>query len=312
MAPPRVSVVIPTFNRARTIAAAVGSALVQDFEDLECIVVDDGSTDETAAVLAEIQDRRLRVIQGRHAGVSAARNLGVRHAHGELIAFLDSDDLWRRDKLRHDVAFLARYPHIDAVFTDLEKHDGGTVYPSFMRETSVFSAHLNGDRAAGGVPLSRRQMFLVLLEEVPIKPSALTLRRAAFEATGRFDESWSSSEDWEFLLRFARTRRFGYIDEPLTILRVGADSLHRLDQARGEIAMIRLLEHQRKLLVDDREARGAARRGLIARSKHFGWHYNAAGRRVAAAGVLLRGFRMTGSLGLLARAVAALVPDILR
>jgi glycosyltransferase involved in cell wall biosynthesis len=302
-----VSVVIPTFNRAHTIGAALSSVLDQEFADLECLVVDDGSTDDTAAVVAGFQDPRVRYIAGRHAGVSAARNLGVGRARGDIIAFLDSDDLWRRDKLGRDVSFLRGHPDVDAVFTDLEKHDGGAVYSSFMRQTAVFSTRLNGHRKQEGVPLSQREMFLVLLQEVPIKPSALTIRRAAFEATGGFDESWSSSEDWEFLLRFARARRFGYIDQPLAVLRVGRDSLHRLDQERGETAMIRLLHDQRAVVRDDGEARDALRRGLIARVKHFGWHYRALGRRGAAARVLLNGFRLTGSPGLLLRAIAALL-----
>src|SRR5437763_6414862 len=83
-----VSVVIPTYNRAHTVLDAVRSVLTQRFRDLELIVVDDGSTDDTAARLAAVADPRLRVIMGRHAGVSAARNLGVAKASGDLVAFL--------------------------------------------------------------------------------------------------------------------------------------------------------------------------------------------------------------------------------
>src|SRR5919109_4330704 len=119
-----VSVVIPTYNRVRTVPAAVRSVLAQRFRDLECIVVDDGSTDDTVARLATIDDARVRVVMGRHAGVSAARNLGVSKASGDL------------------VSFLARHPGVDVVFTDLEKRDGDQVFPSFMRETAVFARHL--------------------------------------------------------------------------------------------------------------------------------------------------------------------------
>jgi hypothetical protein len=176
-----------------------------------------------------------------------------------------------------------------------------------MRETAVFSRVLGDREYPDGVALSRREVFLVLLEEVPIKPSALTLRRSAFEKAGRFDETWSSSEDWEFLLRFAHAHRFGYVDLPLAVLRVGDDSLHRLDQARGDSAMIRLLLRERPLLRDDREARAAVQRGLVTRVKHYGWHHRDAGRRRAAAAVFLRGFVITFSPGLLVRALAALL-----
>ena len=304
---PRCSVVIPTYNRAHSVGDAIASVLRQTMADLECIVVDDGSTDSTPALLASIKDQRLRLILGRHAGVAAARNLGVAHARAPLVAFLDSDDLWRPHKLTHEVAFLDRHPELDAVFSDLEKEDGGRVYPSFMRETAVFSGLLGEREYRDGVALSRREVFLVLLEEVPIKPSALTLRRDAFDKAGRFDETWSSSEDWEFLLRFARAHRFGYLDLPLAVLRVGDDSLHRTDQARGDTAMIRLLLRERRLLNGDREARAAVQRGLVTRVKHFGWHHGDAGRRRAAAAVFLRGFVLTFSPGLLVRAFAVLL-----
>src|SRR5262249_43779904 len=153
----------------------------------------------------------------------------------------------------------------------------------------------------------RREMFLVLLEEVPIKPSALTIRRDVFDKAGRFDETWSSSEDWEFLLRFSRAHRVGYMDLPLALLRVGDDSLHRTDQARGDSAMRRLLLRERQLLRGDREARAAVHRGLVTRAKHFGWHHIDGGRRRAAAAVFFRGFLITGSPGLLFRGLAALL-----
>src|ERR1700728_4898735 len=96
---PRVSVIIPSFNRAHCIAASVESVLAQSFQDFELIVVDDGSTDETQQVLARFGDR-IRVIRQDNGGVSAARNAGMRVARGSWIAFQDSDDTWRPEKLQ--------------------------------------------------------------------------------------------------------------------------------------------------------------------------------------------------------------------
>ena len=302
-----VSVVIPTYNRAGTVVDAVRSVLAQRFEDLELIVVDDGSTDDTAARLAAIPDVRLRYVQGPHAGVSAARNLGVRHATGSLISFLDSDDLWCSDKLGSEVAVLSEYPDVDAVFSDLEKRHGDRVFASFMRQTAVFS-RLLPSRPGGLLRLEPRELRLCLLEEVPIKPSALTLRRAAFDELGGFDETWSSSEDWELLLRMARTHRFAYIDRPLAVLHISADSLHLMDQTRGETAMIRLLARERASLAGDVEALAAVRRGLVTRIKHFAWHYVDRGQRVRASRVFLNGFALTGAPGLFARALAVWLP----
>jgi hypothetical protein len=303
-----VSVVIPTYNRAHTVLDAVGSVLTQRFRDLELIVVDDGSTDDTAHRLAAVGDPRLQVIMGRHAGVSAARNLGVAKASGDLVAFLDSDDLWHPDKLACEVAFLTHHPEVDAVFTDLEKRHGDQVFPSFMRETAVFSRRLENAGYPDGLVLAPREIRLCLLQEVPIKPSALTLRRAAFDAVGGFDETWSSSEDWEFLLRLAREHRFGYLDRPLAVLHISPDSLHILDQSRGERAMIQLLVRERDTLGNDLEALAAVRHGLVSRIKHFAWHYADAGHRRRAAAVFLQGFGLTGDLGLLARAIAVWLP----
>ena len=302
-----VSVVIPTYNRAHTVLDAVHSVLAQRFGDLELIVVDDGSTDDTARRLATVTDPRLQYVVGEHAGVSAARNLGVHKASGELIAFLDSDDRWYPDKLACEVGFLRRHPEVDVVFSDLEKRHGDAVFPSFMRQTSVFSRRLRHASYPDGLVLEPRDVRLTLLEEVPIKPSALTMRRAAFEAVGGFDESWSSSEDWEFLLRLSRHHRFAYLDRPLAVLTISPDSLHLTDKRWGETAMIRLLAREREALAGDPEALAAVRRGLVSRVKHFAWHHSDAGYRCRACAVYLHGFALTGDVGLLARAVATLL-----
>jgi glycosyltransferase involved in cell wall biosynthesis len=307
-----VSVVIPTYNRAHTVVDAIRSVLTQTFGNLELVVVDDGSTDDTAIRVGGITDTRLRFVRGGHAGVSAARNLGVARATGDLVAFLDSDDLWHTDKLACEVGFLASHPEVDAVFSDLEKRHGDRVYPSFMRQTAVFSRHLAGRHHPDGLILEPRTMRLCLLEEVPIKPSALVLRRRAFDAVGGFDETWSSSEDWEFLLRLARAHRFAYLDRPLAVLFISPDSLHVVDQSRGEAAMIRLLLRERLALADDGEALAAVRRGLVRRSLHFAWHHIDHRRRVPAFRVLMQGFALTGDLGLLARAVAVWMPRALQ
>lgn len=308
----RVSVVIPTYNRAHTVERALASALDQTHAPLEVIVVDDGSIDGTADRLGKWADPRLRYIRRPHAGVAATRNAGVALSRGELVAFLDSDDVWKRNKLGCEVSFLARHPEVDAVFTDLEKHDGDRFVPSFMRDSPLFARRLGAGAYPDGLVLSQREMYLYLLQEVFVKPSALTMRRAAFERTGGFDESWSSSEDWEFLLRFARWGRFGYIDRPLTVLRVSPDSLHRTDQARGETAMLGLLARERRAVAHDPEARAAVERGLRERLKQFAWYYEDRHRPLAAARVYVAGFRITGDPALLVRAASVWLPEPLR
>ena len=168
------------------------------------------------------------------------------------------------------------------------------VFPSFMRQTAVFSRRLIGETPGAVHLLDPRDLRLCLLQEVPIKPSALTLRRSAFDRVGGFDEAWSSAEDWELLLRLAHTHRFAYIDRPLAVLHISADSLHVMDQIRGETAMIRLLTRERADLGGDAEALAAARRGLVTRVKHFAWHHVDRGERSRACRVFLNGFALTG------------------
>jgi glycosyltransferase involved in cell wall biosynthesis len=274
--------------------------------------VDDGSSDDTAVRLAGITDPRLRYVRRPHAGVSATRNAGVALAAGELVAFLDSDDAWKPQKLTGEVGFLEAHPEVQAVFSDLEKYDGDLFIASFMRASPLFGRRLAGVAYPEGVVLPRREMYLYLLQEVFIKPSALTLYRDAFKRTGGFDERWTSSEDWEFLLRLAKWAQFGYIDRPLAVLRLSADSLHRIDQPRGETAMLRLLARERDALRHDPEALAAVRRGLRERVKQFAWYYEDGGRPLRAALVYLRGFRITRDPRLLVRAAGVWTPRALR
>jgi glycosyltransferase involved in cell wall biosynthesis len=116
LAPPQVTVIIPTFNRARYLTEAIQSVLGQTFPDYELIVVDDGSTDGTAAVLEGFGDSRLRVLRQENHGISAAMNAGLRAAQGEYIARLDSDDVWFPNLLAYETRVLDSRPDIGVVY----------------------------------------------------------------------------------------------------------------------------------------------------------------------------------------------------
>src|SRR5688572_29700745 len=117
MTQPLVSVIIPTFNRASCVGAAIASVLAQTYTPLELIVVDDGSSDHTSTVVSAFAPR-LVYMQQTHGGVSAARNRGVAASHGELVAFLDSDDLWLPGKVAAQVALLQAHSEIQACYTN--------------------------------------------------------------------------------------------------------------------------------------------------------------------------------------------------
>lgn len=308
-----MSVVVPTYKRAHIVGDALRSVLAQTFGDLEVVVVDDGSRDDGAErVVRSLGDRRVRYLRQPNAGVPAARNAGVAAARASLVSFLDDDDVWVPDKLARDVAFLARHPEAGAVFSDAEKHDGAARVASFTREAPLFAQFLRDAGSPGEMLLPQRFLFLCLLQEIPILPSTLTVRRESFERVGRFDRAWRAFEDWEFLLRFVKTERVGYIDRPLALYRISSDSLHRVKSIPGRTAIIALLRRERHGLAGDPEALAALRRGIIHQRKTIAWHSEDAGRPGVAFRSYLAGFREVRDPGLLLRAAALIVPSGVR
>jgi len=306
--PMKVSVVIPTYNRGTLVRQALCSVLFQTYQKFEIIVVDDGSTDQTSQEIKPLlADRRVRYLKQEHAGVARARNKGIESASGDLISFLDSDDLWKPYKLEYDINFLRNHPKVGAVFGDLEKQNGEEFIYSFMRATARFSKLLSPAPLPGGMIIDARTMYLFLLQEVPIKPTALTIRREALNLAGRFDESFVSGEDWEFLLRLARVTQFGYIDRPLAVLRVSQDSLHREQKERDHLSVLNLLVKEKRCLVRDREALRAVRWGIGNLAKQLGWYYQNRSEPIAAIGALCKGFWQTMDPGFLLRIAAVCV-----
>src|SRR5262245_56225937 len=279
-------------------------------DDLEVIGGDDGSSDHTATALAALRPgRRLRYFRQRNLGVAAARNTGIRAATGSWISFLDSDDLWKPFKLECEHAFLSQHPEVDAVFSDLEKYDGSHFTPSFMRDTPALAPFLRTASYPAGIVLDQRQTLLWLLEDVPIKPSALTVRRTVLQGVGGFAETLRCAEDWDLLLRMARRHTFGYVDRVLAVLRISGDSLHRTGFVGAQLSMRQLLSRHASSLDHDQAAVDAARRGIGRVSKHLAWHLQARRQRAAATAALLRGYLHTRDFGLLLRAIGVWMPS---
>jgi glycosyltransferase involved in cell wall biosynthesis len=207
---PGVSVVIPTCNRAWCLGEALDSVLAQDFRDFELIVVDDGSTDGTAGLLAGYGDR-IRVVSQENRGVSAARNAGIAAARGGLIAFLDSDDLWLPGKLAAQVAFFAAHPAALICQTEeLWVRNGRRVNPGRRH------------RKRGGL------IFEPSLELCLVSPSAVMARRELFAAVGLFDEALAACEDYDLWLRVACRIPVHLIETALIVKRGGhPDQLSR-------------------------------------------------------------------------------------
>ncbi|MDY6824968.1 MAG: glycosyltransferase [Thermodesulfobacteriota bacterium] len=224
---PLVSVVIPTFNRGHMITDAVDSVMAQSYPGIETIVVDDGSTDETSAVLAPYRDRITMLYQA-NAGVSAARNRGVRHARGELVAFLDSDDWWLPGKIAEQVHFFRSNPEALVCQTDeIWIRNGRRVNPGRRHQ-----------KPSG-------MIFEPSLALCLVSPSAVMLKKDFFLAMGGFDETLPACEDYDLWLRISSRYPVHLIAAPLVVKRGGhPDQLSKmpaLDRFRIQ-SISRLLE----------------------------------------------------------------------
>lgn len=236
---PRVSVVIPTFNRGWILSEAIESILTQDFSDFELIIVDDGSWDDTPAVLNRYGDDII-VRNQNNLGVSAARNAGVRAGSGTYVAFLDSDDLWHKEKLSNQVDFFIQ--NRDAMICQTNEiwiRNGVRVNPKDIHK-----------KRSG-------MIFMPSLLRCMVSPSAVMMRRELFEIVGLFDEGLPACEDYDLWLRVSLRHPIHLIDTPLTIKRGGhPDQLSKLpglDRYRIQ-SIVKILENGRLTKAQHRAA----------------------------------------------------------
>jgi glycosyltransferase involved in cell wall biosynthesis len=193
---PKVSVIIPTYNRGYIVGEAIESVLSQTFDDFEIMVVDDGSTDNTRNVVNFINDNRIKYFYKNNGGVSSARNMGLDKAAGEYIAFLDSDDLWPENYLQTMVTHLQTKPEYGAAYcaTTLQKPDGQIIkYDNFGRCKSG-------------------QITRYLFKNSVIWPSVAVLRKEAVNSMF-FDELLTNAEDSDFFLRVSVQTKFLFVPD---------------------------------------------------------------------------------------------------
>jgi glycosyltransferase involved in cell wall biosynthesis len=199
---PKISVIIPIYNGEIFLEDAIKSVLNQNYDNFECIVVDDGSTDGSA-VIAKKYERNIYLHQ-EHKNVAAARNLGIQKASGEYLAFLDADDIWDINKLEIQINYMEENPDIDYSITkhSLFLAEGLKDFPQWVRTN-----HLQE-------------------ETIAYIPSSLIVRKSAFEIVGYFDESYRISDDSDWFLR-ARDAgiKLGIIDKNLLHKRVHSQCL---------------------------------------------------------------------------------------
>ena len=218
--------IIPAFNRAHCVAAAVESVFAQTFKDLEIIAVDDGSSDGTGDVLARFGSS-IRLIRQENHGVSSARNTGVRAARGRWIAFLDSDDRWHADKLKRQISVLEKY-NGKVCFTRSINHENRILRDiEFISATVCEPEVYYVENAADCVSVSPRH---------PLIQTAVA-DRALLEQAGLFDESLSAAEDAELIFRLSFFSGFYYVDSPLATIFENSDN--SLTYSKNLLSLVR-------------------------------------------------------------------------
>jgi glycosyltransferase involved in cell wall biosynthesis len=184
---PRVSVVIPTFNSSAMVKEAIQSVLSQTYRDFEVVVIDDGSTDNTEAVVRGFGEP-VRYFKQKNQGVSAARNAGIQQSLGEYIAFLDSDDLWLPEKLAEEIPALDDDPKIGLVYCDWSVTSGDAVLQSsYLKDLPAASGYVFDDLIQSGFILT----------------SGVVVRRACLDNVGDFDKSLAIAQDYDLWLRIS-------------------------------------------------------------------------------------------------------------
>jgi glycosyltransferase involved in cell wall biosynthesis len=216
---PLVSVVIPTYNRAGIIAKTIENIFEQTYRNIELIVVDDGSTDDTISVLKSYGEKLRWTVQ-ENAGPSAARNRGISMAKGKILAFQDSDDAWHPSKIERQVGLLER---------------AGEAVPCCICNTDIYTADGRVINSFANAPLNPpyeegiwTNVAEVLATRFIIFCQAVAIRKKVLDKTGGFDETLKSLEDHELALRLAFEGPWAFIRTPLVIQRQGtANSISR-------------------------------------------------------------------------------------
>lgn len=209
-----VSVIIPTYNRGYIIKQAVESVQNQTYSEIEILIVDDGSTDNTEEIVSKISDNRIRYIKNpNNCGVSHTRNLGIAAARGNYIAFQDSDDIWKEDKLQKQMEHM--------------KANGyGMVYCAFEREFQDGTVVAYPPKE---IPLEEKQgsIFKSLLRRNLISTQTMLVKRTVLNDVGYFNEGMSNLEDYELALRIAERFSIGMVDEALVYLKTLSDGINQ-------------------------------------------------------------------------------------
>lgn len=263
----RVSVVVPVYNAERYIEQTLRSVLTSDLRELEVLVVDDGSKDRSAAIIRQINDPRLTLLQQAASGSPARpRNVGLAHARAPYVAFLDADDLIRPDKLSSAIAALDQHPEAGFAFADFEHIDGeGRVLEPSVLAFKIAECAIATRRVEGSWHLiSQAELERGLLQRNFIGTSGVVARRNLLESVGAFDEGLVYAEDLDLWFRLAHRCGALYSDVVGHAYRLAPGSLTYTPNVRTASDRITVLRRERARRSLRRERRHLDR--LIAES----------------------------------------------
>ncbi|MEZ5941931.1 MAG: glycosyltransferase [Planctomycetaceae bacterium] len=267
---PLVSVIVPTYNRALYISEAIESALSQTHPNVEILIVDDGSKDNTPEIVAELaaRDARVRYFRQENAGVSAARNKAILESRGDFIAFLDSDDVWHPWKIELQLSLFALKPELGMVWTDMDamRPTGEVFHKNYLKK--MYSAYtrvsnetlfaesfeLNFDGAGQRQTVMARtgNIYPHMFHGNLVHTSTVLLRKSWADEVGLFDTTMRrAGEDYKFHLATCRLGTVGFLDIASILYRIGME-----DQITSGANRLYFAESYLRTLVEEFEVGG--------------------------------------------------------
>lgn len=266
MAKPFVSIVMPVFNAAAYVKETIDSALEQTYRDIEIIAVDDGSSDGSLALLRSYEPR-IKVLNQVNCGQGRARNRGVELSTGELLAFLDADDLWDPTKVERQVSVLTQHPDALAAYCDHRIIDA--------------KGKVTGPSGALAQPRTSGQLLRnLILGNFIISPSLMMMRRTAFEQVGGFDESLRQNDDYDLWMRVAANGPILYMLDTLVSYRRHGRNLYVGESLESHLGVLRSLMNIRPYVERGKSAslRAALHQATYSEVMSIAWHYGLKGQ----------------------------------
>lgn len=252
-----VSVVIPAYKCAGTISSAIESVLTQTYKDVELIVVDDGSPDDTFKVAEKYKDRIIYIHQ-ENGGVSKARNTGINNSKGSYVAFLDADDRWDEKKIEIQMEIFKRHPEVGLVFSEFWNTKNGKIIESrnymdsfnFFKEYSydindIFENKSQMDRDGHSVDYRWGNIYDSLFLGNFILPSSVIAKKSSLLEAGLFNENIKVAEETEYFLKYSSMNAIGFVSKPLVYYEIPSSG-----NLSGKSNSVQLMKNALKIQID--------------------------------------------------------------